>query len=48
MKKLDLVWQTLNDLIKNEELYIDVREEIASIIDILKPLDKPNQLRATG
>ncbi len=47
MKKIRLVWTTLNGLIKRDDLFEDVREEVVFILDILKPLSKPNPIRAT-
>jgi hypothetical protein len=48
MKRVGLVWDTLNDLNKSENLYSDVREEIIIIIDTLKPLPNPGHIRASG
>lgn len=48
MKRISIVWQTLNDLMKDENLYVDVREEIAIILDTLKPLEKPSPLRVAS
>lgn len=48
MKTLGIIWKTLNELLNQKDLYNDVREEIESTIDILKPVDKPQTLRATG
>lgn len=47
MKRQGLVWDTLNTLMKRNDLYEDVKEEVSFILDTLKPLPKPNQLRAT-
>ena len=48
MKALTFIGKTLNELIKNEELFVDVREEVTIILDTLKPLDKPNSVRVEG
>ena len=48
MKGVSLIGQTLNELIKNEDLFIDVKEEVTIILETLKPLDKPNPVRAEG
>lgn len=46
MKTMTIITQTLNELMQNEDLYIDVREEITTILDTLKPLDKPEPIKA--
>lgn len=48
MKSVPIIWQTLTELIKNENLYNDVKEEINIILDTLKPLEKPNPVRVEG
>lgn len=48
MKKNNQVWSTLNELIKRDDLYDDVKEEITFVLDTLKPLPKPNPIRVNG
>lgn len=48
MKKINLVWKTLSELMKRPDLYEDVKEEITFVLETLKPLPKPNSIRATG
>lgn len=48
MKKNNQVWNTLSELIKRENLYDDVKEEITLVLDTLKPLPKPGSIRVTG
>lgn len=48
MKNIPHVWRTLTDLAKCQDLYIDVKEEVTTILDTLKPLEKPNKVRVTG
>lgn len=47
MKRVSLVWTTLNDLMKRNDLLDDVKEEVVFILDTLKPLPKPNPVRVT-
>ncbi|CAF0722557.1 unnamed protein product [Brachionus calyciflorus] len=47
MKNAELVWQTLNELLKKKDLYVDVREEINMILDTLKPIEKPELTAVT-
>jgi hypothetical protein len=48
MKRINLVWDTLNELMKREDLFDDVKDEITFILDVLRPLPKPNAIRTTG
>ena len=48
MKGMAFIGKTLSELIKNEDLFVDVREEVTIILETLKPLDKPNPVRVEG
>lgn len=48
MKGMPFIGKTLNDLIKQDDLFVDVREEITIILETLKPLDKPNPVIVEG
>jgi hypothetical protein len=48
MKGMTFIGKTLSELIKNEDLFVDVREEVTIILETLKPLDKPNPVRVEG
>ena len=48
MKNNSMVTETLDTLIKNKELFEDVREEIELTLDALKPLVRPGAVRIEG
>jgi hypothetical protein len=48
MKGMSFIGKTLSDLIKQEDLFVDVREEITIILETLKPLEKPNPVIVEG
>ena len=48
MKNVDVIWETLNKLNSNKDLFTEVKEEINTILDTLKPLEKPSPVRAVG
>lgn len=45
LKSTSIIEDTLNDLVKIEDLYADVKEEIVLTLDALKPLEKPSLVR---
>ena len=45
MKGLSFIWQTLKHLLSNPNLYSDVKEELESTLETLKPLEKPSPIR---
>lgn len=48
MKSSAIVWETLNSVIKSEELYVDVKDEIVLTLEALKPLEKPSVVKLEG
>lgn len=48
MKNIDTIWNTLTDLNKSKKVFSEVKEEIGTILDSLKPLDKAEPIKATG
>ena len=48
MKGMSFIGKTLSELIKKDDLFIDVREEITIILETLKPLEKPNPVIVEG
>lgn len=48
MKSCGFIWQTLRNLLGNPNLYSDVKEEIESTLETLKPLEKPSPIKVFG
>ncbi len=48
MKNNENIWETLNDLNNSTDILSEVKEEINTILDSLKPLNKPVPVKATG
>ncbi len=48
MKNTSMVTETLRSLLKKEDLFEDVREEIELTLDALRPLVRPSAVRLEG
>lgn len=48
MKNIDSIWNTLTDLNKSKKVFTEVKDEIGTILDSLKPLERSEPIKATG
>lgn len=48
MKAIPNLVETLNSVLNNKQLYDDVKEEINVLLNNLKPLEKPEPVKAKG
>ncbi len=48
MKNIEQIWSTLSELNKSKKVFSEVKEEIGTILDSLKPLEKSEPIKATG
>ncbi len=48
MKNIEQIWTTLSELNKSKKVFSEVKEEIGTILDSLKPLEKSEPIKATG
>ena len=47
MKNIDLVWETLKNVMQ-KDLFDDVKEEIILTIEALKPIENPKPIKLEG
>jgi hypothetical protein len=48
MKNSENVSNTLDEMLSKEELFADVRDELTIIVNNLKPIERPQQVRVKG
>ena len=47
MKNIDSIWGTLNSLNNSKKVFSEVKDEIGTILDSLKPLEQSEPIKAT-